>query len=229
MPTFSCKAVLFDLDGVLLDSNDVYEDHWKHWAHLRGVDYAAIAAIHHGIPAAQTISRVAPHLDAQSEARRYNSMVTSDTDISRIKAYPGVLSMLQSLPPDRWAIVTSAMRHFALKLLRNLQLPLPEVFVAHGDTERGKPAPDPYILAATGLGFDPVDCIVIEDAPAGISGARSAGARVIAVTNTNPADALAEADVVVGGVSDLHICDSSRGLEISILPAPRSIQPTDPV
>ncbi len=216
MPAFTCEAVLFDLDGVLLDSNHVYEEHWKRWAASRGVGYDEIAAVHHGIPAEQTIRRVAPHLDAKAEARQYNRLVTSDTDITGIKAYPGIQPMLLSLPAGRWAIVTSAMRDFALRLLKRLDLPVPRIFVSHGDAARGKPSPDPYILAAARLGIAPRKCIVIEDAPAGVTAARCAGARVIAVTNTNPAAALGEADIIISAVHDITFRPHDRGIDLIV-------------
>ena len=211
MPGFTCDAILFDLDGVLLDSNDVYERQWQEWARSRSVSYESIAAVHHGIPAAETIRRVAPHLDAEAEARLYNLAVAEKTDISGIRPYSGVREVLASLPEGRWAIVTSAIRAFALSLLAHLDLPVPKVFVASGDAARGKPAPDPYLKAAAGLGVDPKRSVVIEDAPAGVAAGRAAGARVIAVATTNPPSALRHADVIAETISALQIAAEADG------------------
>ncbi len=214
MPGFTCDAILFDLDGVLLDSNDLYERQWEEWARTRRVPYESIAAVHHGIPAAETIRRVAPHLDAEAEARLYNAAVAEKSDFTGIRPYGGVRKLLDSLPDGRWAIVTSAMRPFALMLLAFLGLPVPEVFVASEDVKRGKPAPDPYLKAAAGLGIDPSRCVVIEDAPAGVAAGRAAGARVIAVATTNPPDALRHADAIAGTISALEIAAGVKGCSI---------------
>lgn len=214
MPGYTCDAILFDLDGVLLDSNDIYERQWEVWARSRDVPYEAIAAVHHGIPAAETIRSVAPHLDAEAEARLYNAAVAEMTDISGIRPYSGVREALGSLPNGRWAIVTSAIRPFALSLLAHLDLPVPKVFVASGDAARGKPAPDPYLTAAAGLGVDPARSVVIEDAPAGVAAGRAAGARVIAVATTNPPSALRHANVIAETISALEITAEAGGCQI---------------
>ena len=124
--------------------------------------------------------------------------------------------MLSELPPDRWAIVTSAPRAFALKTLHYLGLPMPKVFISSEDIAVGKPAPYPYLRAAWGLNQSIENCIVVEDAPAGIQSAKAAGACIIAVQTTNSPDALQEADFVVNEVSDLTIGFNGSSLSISL-------------
>lgn len=215
MPLLNCNALLFDLDGVLVDSNPVYETHWLIWAQERGVSYQHILEVHHGRPVSDTIRVVAPHLDPTVEAEAYRKSVTADNHLERVQSFPGVPTMLGELPPDRWAIVTSAPRAFALKTLHYLGLPMPKVFVSSEDIGAGKPAPYPYLRAAWGLNQSIERCIVVEDAPAGIQSAKSAGARVIAVQTTNSPVALQEADFLVNEVSDLAIEFNGSSLRIS--------------
>lgn len=211
---FDCDAVLFDLDGVLMDSNPIYERHWQRWADRRGVSFEHIAAIHHGRPAVRTIGVVVPHLDAEREARQFNVDLEADMTMDGLLAYDGAEALLRSLPSDRWAIATSAPRAFALAGLRYLNLPMPKVLVTVDDVIDGKPAPDPYLQAAAGLGRAPARCLVIEDAPAGIEAARAAGARVIAVSSTNPLEALRAADAVVSRLTDLEMSAGDGGVRV---------------
>ena len=216
MPSLNCNALLFDLDGVLVDSNPVYETHWLIWAHERDVSYQHILEVHHGRPVSDTIRVVAPHLDPIAEAEAYRQSVIADNHLERVRSFPGVSTMLKELPSDRWAIVTSAPRAFALKTLQYLDLPTPKVFVSSEDIGVGKPAPYPYLRAAWGLNQSIEDCIVVEDAPAGIQSARAAGARIIAVQTTNSPDALHEADFLVNEVSDLTIGFNGSSLRVSL-------------
>ena len=214
MPFYVCDAVLFDLDGVLIDSDPIYDRHWQRWADRHGVPFEHIAAIHHGRPAVRTIGVVAPHLDAERESRRFNKDLEADLNMDGMLAYEGAAALLRSLPPDRWAIATSAPRPFALAALDYLGLPMPSVLVTVNDVAHGKPAPDPYLQAAAGIDRPPARCLVIEDAPAGIEAARAAGAYVIAVASTNPPDALHAADTVVPRLTDLEMIVENAGLRV---------------
>ena len=211
----TCDAVLFDLDGVLVDSNPVYERHWHVWAKQHGVSFDHIAAVHHGRPARQTIRLVAPHLDAELEACLYNDRVAADNDVKGVGAYEGVPELLRALHSQYWAIVTSAQRELALRFLQRLDLPAPSVLVTSDDVVNGKPSPDPYLKAASGLGRDPRRCVVIEDAPAGIAAAKAAGAFVVAIPATNPPDMLHEADALVSCIANLSIIQTEAGLTVS--------------
>lgn len=211
---FTCKAVIFDLDGVLIDSDFIYERHWKRWAKQQNVSFEHILAIHHGRPAIRTMEIVAPHLDLEHEARLFNATLASDMNVDGVVAYDGSASLLDGLPLDRWAIATSAPRAIAVARLTYLGLPLPPVCITSDDVTRGKPAPDPYVFAARGLGQDPAGCMVVEDAPAGITSAKAAGARVIAISSTNPPDALRDADAIVDRLDNLEITHRDDQLQI---------------
>lgn len=215
MPTLEAEGIIFDMDGVLIDSDIVYERHWEAWAKARKVDLEEILAIHHGRPALETMKIVAPHLDALAESRSFNEILGADTNMEGVVAFDGVLDVLDALPENRWAIATSAPRVMALPKLRYLGIPLPATLVTVDDVEQGKPAPDPYLMAAKGIGIDPKSCLVIEDAPAGILAGKAAGARVIAVASTNKFEALSGADFVVERFSDLEFTVGER-LTISL-------------
>ena len=207
-------AIIFDLDGVLIDANSVYERHWQVWAKRHQVPFEDILAVHHGRPAAGTVAMVAPHLDPQREAAEYNRSLLEDTDQSGVLAFPGVGGLLASLPADRWAIATSAPQPVAAARLGHLDLPQPAVLITADDVVRGKPDPDPYLLAARGLGHPPQRCLVVEDAPAGIEAAAAAGAFVLAVATTHEDHALQEADALVTHLSNLTVQPEASGLTV---------------
>ena len=205
-------AVIFDLDGVLIDANSVYVHHWQVWAERNQVPFEDILAVHHGRPAAGTVEIVAPHLNPHHEAAEYNRSLLADTDQSGVLEYPGVVELLGSLPADRWAIATSAPRRVAEARLGHLDLPQPDVLVGADDVAQGKPDPDPYLLAARGLGHVPQQCLVVEDAPAGIEAAAAAGAFVVAVTTTHQRHDLQQADAIIARLSDLTVRADTAGL-----------------
>lgn len=207
-----CEAIIFDLDGVLVNSNPIAERHWTAWAALHGLDAEKILSIHHGQPTIQTIRAVAPHLDAATEAAKKEKEEADDID--GLTRCPGALALIDVLPDSRWAIATSGTRRTARKRLGVVGLPEPAVFVTADDVKQGKPAPDPYLQAIDGLGLEPMDCLVIEDAPAGITAAKAAGAQVIGITSTNPKEKLLEADWVVDSLQDLALLLGKDGLQI---------------
>lgn len=218
MVTLNCGALLFDLDGVLLDSNDFYEAQWAVWAQERGISFEHIQDVHHGRPVVETIQIVAPHLDSILEAQAYKNGLAARNYRKHVRLFPGVRSLLSDLPPNRWAIATSAPRTSALQITRHVELPMPRVFVSGDDVDMGKPAPDPYLHAAMGINRQIEHCVVIEDAPAGIQSGKSAGARVIAIQTTKPRDALKEADQIVNSIADLSISMVDSQLRISCNP-----------
>ena len=215
MPQLECEAIIFDMDGVLVDSEVLNEKHWKLWAEKENVSLEWIMSIHHGVPAVQTIATVAPHLDAATEARWFEENLSQDLD--GLLAFDGVHEMLGGLPDGKWAIGTSAPKIIAFNRLEYLSLPIPPIVVTIDDVERGKPAPDPYLKVAKGLGVEPEDCVVIEDAPAGIQAAKAAGARVIGIPTTNAVDALHDADAIISRFADLRVEVKSEGLIVNWL------------
>jgi sugar-phosphatase len=197
----TCAAVLFDMDGVLIDSLDVVDRHLRRWASRHRLDPDRVVAQSPGLTNADLVRLVAPHLDAETETA---ALVAQDRDdLDGITAYPGAPDLLRSLPPSSWAVVTSAYRAVAYARLRHVGLPVPEVLVTAEDVTHGKPDPEGYRAAAKALGVSPHLCVVVEDAPSGIAAARAAGALPIGVTQGVPGSPL-DTGLTVSSVSELR-------------------------
>ena len=210
-----CRAILFDLDGVLVDSRECIELIWHAWAAERGLDPAAFLRVAHGRRIAETLRLVAPLLDAVAEAAVLDAM--EEVETRGLRAAPGAAGMLRQLSEAQRAIVTSGSRVVATLRLRTAGLPIPGVFVTAGDVARGKPDPEPYLLGASRLGVAPADCVVVEDSPPGVGAGKAAGMRVIAVLTTYPAAALSGADARLGALADLRVrsaAPASTGLTL---------------
>ncbi len=218
MPTFSCSAILFDLDGVLVDSTRAVDREWREWARRKGVDGDAVMAIAHGVRTIEVIQRVAPHLQAEAEVEELESREADHQD--GVCVMPGAASLVHSIPEGRWGVVTSGTRLLASARLRFCGLPVPKVLVTADDVANGKPHPEPYLKGAERLGFDPADCLVIEDAPAGIQSARAGGMKVVGIASTYAASKLGEADGVVAELAQIHVArDGASKLNISVVSA----------
>ena len=203
MTQIQCAAILFDLDGVLIDSTAVITRHWGEWAQAHGLDLAAIMQVAHGRPTLETMRLVAPHLPVEEEARRFAAGEVLDTE--GILTIDGASALLNSLPPDAWAIVTSCSRDLAAARLASRGLPVPDVLVTANDVVNGKPHPEPYLTGARRLGLRPDQCVVIEDAPAGLAAATAAGMRSVGVASTHAADELAGATAVAARLSYIQV------------------------
>ncbi|WP_165856094.1 HAD-IA family hydrolase [Marinobacter sp. JSM 1782161] len=174
-------AFLFDMDGTLLSSIASAERVWAEWAREHGLDVDAFLPTIHGIQAVETIRRLAlPGVDPVAEAARITRAEIEN--VQDVEAIAGAAAFLDNLPAERWAIVTSAPRALAESRLAAAGLPLPSVLITAEDVERSKPAPDAYHIAAGRLQVDAGDCLVFEDAPAGIDAGVAAGASVVVVT-----------------------------------------------
>jgi mannitol-1-/sugar-/sorbitol-6-phosphatase len=178
------RAILFDMDGTLVDSSACVEHMWGTWGERHGIALADILAISHGRMTKDTIREIAPHLDAEAEAAALDAAAVTYSD--GIVALDGARELVATLRPGEWAVVTSAPRLLAEARLRFAGLPIPECLVGNEDVRAGKPDPDGFLKAAARLGVEPRDCVVIEDTPAGVLAARAAGMRVIAVGTTFP-------------------------------------------
>ena len=214
MVTLNCQAILFDLDGTLVDSAIRVERLWIEWSKRRGVDTKSLLQIMHGRRADETIRIVAPHLSVQAEFQALQDEEVADME--GVMPYPSAGELLGALNPRQWAIVTSGTKRVAEARMRHVGLPKPEVFITAEDVKTGKPAPDGYLLAASRLQLKPSECVVIEDAPAGIQAGKSAGMRVIAVASTLTSEVLRQADVAVRHLSEIKLLNTSQGIQIRV-------------
>jgi sugar-phosphatase len=208
----SCHAVLFYLDGVLVDSTSSVGRVWGWWARQHRLDPDAVIRTAHGRRSIETIRHWTPHLDALAENRVVEQMEIDDS--RGLQVIAGASALLAALPDGRWAVVTSGTRALAQSRIRAAALPTPAVLVSADDVLRGKPDPEPWLKAAKLLGVAAAECVVLEDTPAGIDSARAAGMRVIALTTTYPTPVLQAAEFVVATLKDIQI--ASSGTEIRL-------------
>ena len=209
-----CKAILFDLDGVLVDSTECVERTWQNWAIRHGLNPETVIAMAHGRRMSETVQLVAPELSDDAElATLAASEATTSEGIYEIA---GASELLQALPSDKWAVVTSGIRAVAEFRLRHTRLPVPSVMICADEIARGKPDPEGYLSAAARLGHSAADCIVIEDTTAGIESAHAAGMRVIAIASTYPRERLSTADAVVERLTDLSVILDRDQIRIDI-------------
>ncbi len=206
MRTFDCSAILFDLDGVLVDSTRSVSRQYRLWAQKANLDPRIVEDIPHGVRSIDVVRELAPHLDAEAEVKRIEKMEAEDQD--GVVVMPGAAELLKSIPEGRWCVVTSGTRYLATCRLTHAKLPTPRVMVSADDVSKGKPDPEPYLTGAKLLGMTASNCLVIEDAPAGIQAAHAGGMKVIGITSTYPASAL-EADVVIQKLAQIKV--NSRG------------------
>jgi len=217
MTTIQCKAVLFDLDGVLVDSTPAVARVWTIWANKHGFDPEETVRRAHGRPSLATIRELLPNADHAAENSFVERMEIED--VEGVIALPGAVELLQTLPPNGWTIVTSCTRRLALVRLRAAGLPIPARLVTSNDIVNGKPDPEPYRKGAELLGVAASDCTVVEDAPAGIRAGKAAGARVIALQTTERDAFLrqAGADWIVKDCASVRLANSSRNGDMSLM------------
>jgi len=182
MISMRCRGVLFDLDGVLVDSTPAVARVWAWWAREHGFDPEEVVKKAHGRPSITTIRELLPDADHAAEDREVERREIAD--VEGVIPLPGAMELLQALPLERWAIVTSCTRALAHVRIAAAGLPKPNHLVTATDVRHGKPHPEPYLKGAQILGIPADDCLVIEDAPAGIRAGKAAGARVLALRTT---------------------------------------------
>jgi sugar-phosphatase len=205
MTQIQCGAVLFDMDGVLVDSTPAVARVWAGWALEHGLVPDEVVRQAHGRPSLATIIELLPHGNHDAENREVERREIED--VADVIALPGALQLLQSIPPRRWAIVTSATRRLAIVRLRAAGLRVPEHMVTSNDVHRGKPFPDPYLKGSEILGVAPADCVVAEDAASGVRSGKAAGARVLGLRTTSTDEELlsAGADWIAKDLSALSL------------------------
>lgn len=210
--SFHCKAILFDLDGTLIDSAARIRRLWQTWGERRGIEPESIFQVMHGRRAGEIIQMFTPHLNVDNEVQDVESDEVSD--MHDVQAYEGALEILNSLSKEQWAIVTSGSRQVTEARLRHVKLPIPSVFITSENVKVGKPAPDGYLLAAQQLHVPPMECVIIEDAPAGVKAGKAAGMHVIAIVSTHTRGELQEADMILQQLADLKLSKRNDGITI---------------
>jgi len=212
-----CRGVLFDLDGVLVDSTPAVARVWTQWATKHGFVAEEVVRQAHGRPSIATIRDLLPHADHDAENREVERGEIED--VEGVIPLPGALELLQALPQDRWAIATSCSRPLAEVRIRAAGLPFPKHLITSSDVQRGKPDPEPYIKAAKILALTPADCVVVEDAPAGIRAGKAAGARVFALRTTAPDIELIESDAdwIADNLASLRLASTNGNGSINLL------------
>ena len=216
MTSTSCSALLFDMDGVLIDSTPAVARVWHQWAIEHGLDPDEVVHRAHGRPSVATIRDLLPNSDIEAEDREVERREIEDLD--GVVPLPGVIELLNSLPAERWTIVTSCTRPLALVRLRAAGLPTHTKLITSTDITNGKPHPEPYLKGASLLGYPAADCIVVEDAPAGIRAGKAAGARVIAFPTTMDRQELqnARADWILRNCADIRAANDGGGLVLTL-------------
>ncbi|MDT0487135.1 MULTISPECIES: HAD family hydrolase [Streptomyces] len=211
----SADALLFDNDGTLVSSLESVHRCWTRWAEEFGITAEEFARVElHGRPAVEIAADLLPADVVPRALARIEQLEVEDVPNGGVHLLPGTRSFLDALPADRWAVVTSATRRLAEARLEAVGI-LPKTLVAADDVTRGKPDPEPYLLAARELGVEPARCVVFEDAPAGLRAGRAAGMTTVALTTTHQAHEL-DADLVVENLSALSAQVTGGNVEVSV-------------
>ena len=217
MTTIQCGGLLFDLDGVLADSTPAVARVWTIFANKHGFDPEETVRRAHGRPSIATIRELLPNANHNAENAVLERMEIED--IADVVALPGAAELLHALPADKWTVVTSCTRALALVRLRAAGLPTPAQMVTSNDIVNGKPSPEPYLKGAELLGLAAADCVVVEDAPAGIRSGKAAGARVIALQTTEHDSLLREAGAawIVNTCACVSVAGEARDGNITLV------------
>lgn len=203
------RGLLFDMDGVLMSSIGSVERSWQRYAETRGLDSEHAVHLAHGRRAIETVRALRPDLDDAAELRYIEDLEVGDNE--GLIVLPGVPELLAALPEGSWAVVTSATERLARSRMAHAGITIPRHFVTAETVSHGKPHPEPYLHGAELLDAAPAECLVVEDAPAGIRSGKTAGCRVLAVLTTYPAEALMGADWRVTTLAGIHAIPGPSG------------------
>jgi mannitol-1-/sugar-/sorbitol-6-phosphatase len=214
--TTDFAGILFDMDGVLVSSIGSVNRSWRKWAEHYGLPHSETFQIEHGTRAVDTITKLKPDLDVAEGLQLIEDLEMDD--VADLKVLPGARALLESLPPERWAIVTSATNRLLLGRLAAAQLPVPERFISGDMVVRGKPDPEPYRRGAELIHSPASECLVVEDAPSGVGAGVAAGCRVLGVLGTHTEAELraAGASWIVRSLEDVSAKVSAQGLTLSL-------------
>jgi len=213
--TVECAGLLFDNDGVIVSSIASVNRCWRRWAAHYGVPNAEKVEIAHGTRAVEIMQKLVPGVDVAEGLKLIEDMEIDD--LHDIEVLPGVRKLLENLPKDKWAIVSSATYRLLVARLKGADLPVPEFIVSGDRVVKGKPHAEPYLKGAAMIGVAAGDCLVIEDAPSGVKAGKAAGCRVLGVLGTHTAEELREAGVdwVVGSLEGVTAVGFGGGLRVS--------------
>ncbi len=205
-------GILFDMDGILVSSLGSVERSWARWGAMRGVDGVKAMLTAHGKRAIETIRLLRPDLNDREELAVIEQIEIDDTE--GLQVLPGVASLLESLPPGSWTVVTSATERLARIRMEHVGLRPPERFITADMVSYGKPHPEPYLRGAALLGFPPERCLVVEDAPAGVAAGKAAGCTVLATLFSHLAEQLGDADWLVGSLEGMRVSGPAGELSV---------------
>jgi sugar-phosphatase len=208
----SCKAVLFDMDGILISSVASVERSWTKWALLRGIDPETAIRAAHGCRAIETVALLRPDLDSAAELKLIEEIELSDG--KGLGVLPGVLNLLATLPPNRWTVVTSATERLARLRLAASGIPVPQHIIHADCVTEGKPTPAPFLAGAALLGFAPQECVVFEDSSSGAMAGRAAGCTVVATPFSHSIASLSAAHYLV---------EDMTGVAVTVLPGDKGL------
>lgn len=207
-------AILFDLDGVLANSNATVEGAWRTWALEKNIDADEIVRFSHGRRTTETLERFLPGQSHAPEIARLIAM--EHAGIDRVAEISGARRFVEALAGVPWAVATSGETSIAVARLNKVGIAVPQVLITAEQVRRGKPDPEVYLSAARALGVDPASCVIFEDAPSGIAAGHAAGARVIALLTTFPPHDVHDADAVVQDFNDVRAERTSLGVHLSV-------------
>lgn len=210
------RGILFDMDGVLVSSLGSVERTWEKWAKARGIDPALAIRTAHGCRAIETVRRLRPDLDALKELAWLEQAEIDDK--VGLEVLAGVRPIFEALPATRWTVVTSATDRIAESRLAHGGIPLPVQLVSAEHVTHGKPHPEPYLKGAALLGFDPADCLVIEDSASGAAAGHAAGCPVLATLHSHSPESLRDADWIVESLEDVDVQFANDRIEVRFQP-----------
>jgi sugar-phosphatase len=215
------RGILFDMDGVLVSSIGSVERSWTRWAHEVGLDPEEAIAQAHGRRSIDSVRAMRPDLDAEAENQKIEDWEVEDRE--GVEQLAGVGTLIAQLPDGAWTIVTSATRRLAIARLEAAGIVPPPKFISADEVFNGKPDPEPYRRGAELLGFDPHDCLVIEDAVSGATAGRAAGCKVLATTLSHSIESLVVADWIVETLEGIRVTvlPEAQGMELDFHPLPR--------
>jgi sugar-phosphatase len=213
--TVETRGLLFDMDGVLISSTGSVVRCWQRWCKMYGMPNAEQFLVPHGTRAVDIVRMLKPEFDEAQVAEGLHAIEELElADTADLTVLPGVKALLERLPPERWAVVSSATRRLLIGRLEAAGLPVPARVISGDMVVRGKPDPEPYRRGAELLGYAPAECIVVEDAPSGVGAGVAAGCRVLGVLGTHPAEQLRAATWLARSLDEVEVTAKADGLEL---------------